>query len=86
MVQAGRSRVTFQVRLLDFSFVLILPAALWPMGSTQTLTEINTRNLLGGKVRPARDADNLTAIFQRIEASILQASKTTYRDNFTFTL
>jgi hypothetical protein len=32
------------------------------LGSTQPLTEISTRNLPGGKGRPARKADNLTAI------------------------
>jgi hypothetical protein len=30
--------------------------------STQSLTEMSTRNLPGGKGRPARKADNLTAI------------------------
>jgi hypothetical protein len=30
--------------------------------STQLLTEMSTRNLPGGKERPARKADNLTAI------------------------
>jgi hypothetical protein len=34
--------------------------------STQPLTEISTRNLLGGKGRPARRADNLTAICEPI--------------------
>jgi hypothetical protein len=32
------------------------------LGLTQPLTEMSTRNLLGGKGRPARKADNLTAI------------------------
>jgi hypothetical protein len=32
------------------------------LGSTQPLTEMSTRNLPGGKRRPARKADNLTAI------------------------
>jgi hypothetical protein len=32
------------------------------LGSTQPLTEKSTRSLLGGKGRPARRADNLTAI------------------------
>jgi hypothetical protein len=32
------------------------------LGSTQPLTEMGTRNLPGGKGRPARKADNLTAI------------------------
>jgi hypothetical protein len=47
--------------LLDFSIDLILPAALG-LGSTQPLTEMSTRNLLGGKGRPAREADKLTAV------------------------
>jgi hypothetical protein len=36
------------------------------LGSTQTLTEMSTRNLPGDKERPARKADNLTAIFEPI--------------------
>jgi hypothetical protein len=32
------------------------------LGSTHPLTEMSTRNLPGGKGRPARKADNLTAI------------------------
>jgi hypothetical protein len=31
----------------------MLPAALWPWGSTQALIEMSTRNLPGGKGRPA---------------------------------
>jgi hypothetical protein len=34
--------------------------------STQPLTEMSTRNILGGKGRPARKADNLTAIFEPV--------------------
>jgi hypothetical protein len=45
-----------------FSIYLIPPAALWPWGSTTPLTEMTTRNLPGGKKRPARKADNLAAI------------------------
>jgi hypothetical protein len=36
------------------------------LGSTQLLTEMSTRNLPGGKGRPAREADNLTAICETI--------------------
>jgi hypothetical protein len=36
------------------------------LGSTQPLTEMTTRNLPGGKGRPARKADNLTAICEPI--------------------
>jgi hypothetical protein len=34
------------------------------LGSTQPLREMNTRNLPGGKGRPGRKADNLTALFE----------------------
>jgi hypothetical protein len=37
-----------------------------PLGSTQTLTEMSTRNLPGSKGRPARKADKLTAICEPI--------------------
>jgi hypothetical protein len=36
------------------------------LGSTQPVTEISMRNLCGGKGRPARKADNLTAICEPI--------------------
>jgi hypothetical protein len=38
--------------------------------STQPLTEMSTRNLPGGKGRPARKADNLTAICKPISTII----------------
>jgi hypothetical protein len=62
MLQAGRSRVRFPMRSLDFSIDLILPA----LGSTQPLTEMSTRNLPGGKGLSERKADNLTAICEPI--------------------
>jgi hypothetical protein len=36
------------------------------VGSTHPLTEMSTRNLLGGKEYPACKADNLTAICELI--------------------
>jgi hypothetical protein len=36
------------------------------LGSTQSLTEMSTTNLPGGKGRPGRKADNLTAICEPI--------------------
>jgi hypothetical protein len=36
------------------------------LGSTQPLTEMSARNLPGGKGRPAREADNHTAICEPI--------------------
>jgi hypothetical protein len=36
------------------------------LGSTQPLTEMSTRNLPGGKGRPARKADNVTAISEPV--------------------
>jgi hypothetical protein len=61
--------------------------------STQPLTEISTKNLLGGKGWPARKADNLTAICEPIvykmweprRLTTLWASMACYRDSFTIT-
>jgi hypothetical protein len=36
------------------------------LGSTQPLTEMSTRDLPGGKDRPALKADNLTVICERL--------------------
>jgi hypothetical protein len=36
------------------------------LGSTHSLTEMSTRNLLGGKGRPAHKADNFAAICEPI--------------------
>jgi hypothetical protein len=62
------------------------------LGSTQPLTEMGTRNRAGGKGRPAREADNLTAIYEPIVQKMWEPRRLTtpwaftacYRDKFTF--
>jgi hypothetical protein len=67
VVQAGRSRVRFPVRSLDFSVDVILPAPLYDPGvdSASNRNEYQESSW-GGKGRPARKADNLTAICEPI--------------------
>jgi hypothetical protein len=61
MLQAGRSPVRVPDEV-DF-FNLPNPSRrTMALGSTQPLTERSTRNLPGGKERPARMTDNLAAI------------------------
>jgi hypothetical protein len=43
-----------------------IPNEVMALGSTQPLTEMSTRNLPGGKGRPARWADDFTAIYETI--------------------
>jgi hypothetical protein len=57
----GRSRVRFPMSL-ELSVGLTLPGALWLWGRLKLLTEMSIRNRPGDKGRPARNADNLTAI------------------------
>jgi hypothetical protein len=61
MLQAGRSPVRVSDEV-DFFNLPSPPSRTMPLGSTQPLTEMSTRNLPGGKKRPARRADNLTAV------------------------
>jgi hypothetical protein len=61
------------------------------LGSTQSLTEMNTRNP-GAKERPAHGADDLTAICELIVYKIWEPRRLTnlwaymacYMDSFTF--
>jgi hypothetical protein len=47
---------------VDFLHFPNLSSRTMALGSTQPLTEMSTRNLSGGKKRPASRADNLAAI------------------------
>jgi hypothetical protein len=44
------------------------------LGTTQPLTEMSTRNLHGGKMRPEHKADNLTAICEQIALENVRVS------------
>jgi hypothetical protein len=62
------------------------------LGSTQSLTELSTRNLSVNKGQPVHKADNLTAICEPTVQKMseprhfttLWASMACYRDSFTF--
>jgi hypothetical protein len=47
------------------------------LGSTQPLTEMSIRNLPGGKGRPARKADKLTAICEPIAKKMWEPQRLT---------
>jgi hypothetical protein len=52
----------FPDKFIPFFNLCNPPSRIMDLGSTQSLRDISTRNLSGGKGRPARKADNLTAI------------------------
>jgi hypothetical protein len=58
------------MRLIRFPFHIFHtpnPSSLtMALGSNQPLTEMSTKNLSGGKGRPGRKADNLSAIYEPI--------------------
>jgi hypothetical protein len=65
MLQAGRSRDRIPDEV-DFFNLPNPSSCTMALGSTQPLTEMSTRNIPGGEGRPARIADNLTAICEPI--------------------
>jgi hypothetical protein len=66
MLQAGGSRVRFLMKSLEFFNRHNLSCRIMTLGSTQPITEMSTRNLPGGKGRPARKVNILTTICEPI--------------------
>jgi hypothetical protein len=74
-----------------FSYLPNISSRTMALGSTQPLIEMSPRNLPGAKGRPARKADNLTAICEPIvykmwgprRLTSLWAFTACYRNNFT---
>jgi hypothetical protein len=65
MLQARRSLVQVPDEV-DFFSLPNFSSRTMALGSTQSLTEMSTRNLRGGKKEPAHKADNLAAICEPI--------------------
>jgi hypothetical protein len=63
MLQAGRSPVRFLYEMDFFNLPNPSSRTMAP-GSTEPLTEMSTRNLPGGKKRPARRAGNPAASYE----------------------
>jgi hypothetical protein len=62
MLQDGMSRVRVPMRWIFFFNLPNSSSGTMALVLTQPLIEMSTRNLSGGKGRPARMADNLTAV------------------------
>jgi hypothetical protein len=63
MLQAGRSPVRVPDEM-EFSNLPNPSSRTLSLGSTQSLTEMSTRNFLRSKKRPAVRADSLAAIYE----------------------
>jgi hypothetical protein len=66
MLQARGSRVKFLDEIIGFFNLTNISSQIMDLGSTQPLTEMSTRNLPGGKRRPARKAHTLTDLCEPI--------------------
>jgi hypothetical protein len=92
MLQAGRSPVRVPTEVDIFN--LPNPSSrTMALGSTQPLTEMSTRNLPGGKKRPARRLANLPPSVSRMSENVGASTSRNpkglhglYRDNFTLSL
>jgi hypothetical protein len=93
MLKAGRSQVRFPMRSLELFFSWSIPSSRTiALGSTQPRTEMSTRNIPGGKGRPAHKAGNFTAICEPTvfkmwgprRLTTLWTSTACYRDSFAF--
>jgi hypothetical protein len=86
MLQAGRSRVPFPMRSLNFSINLILIAALWSWGRldpNRSEYQVSSLGVKGGRRgRPSVSRSSRNWEPRRLTA--LWASTACYRDRFTF--
>jgi hypothetical protein len=93
MLQAGRSPVRVPDEV-NFFHVPNPSSRIMALGSTQRITEMSTRNLPGGKMRPAHRPDiillpSMSQMSENVGASTsrnLRDLHSLYRDDFTFTM
>jgi hypothetical protein len=64
MLQTGRSRLQVPMRWIFFVKLPNPSSCIMALESTQLLTEMSAMNRPGDKGRPARKADNLTAVYE----------------------